>query len=138
MIVAVAIVILPAVIPGEVGTFKVIVNISSPSTMLSLITVILTVLLLDPAVIVAVCVAELKSTPPPNKYNEAYDYYIFLYAHIHDTSNTVLICAHSTVLTCVHAAADLIIFNNFLSPHMVDYITIKYYSYESVQTLLSH
>ena len=33
--------------------------------MLSLITVILTVLLLDPAVIVAVCVAELKSTPPP-------------------------------------------------------------------------
>ena len=139
MIVAVAIVILPAVIPGEVGTFKVIVNISSPSTMLSLITVIFIVLLLAPAVIVAVCVAELKSTPPPNKYNEAYDYYIFkLYAHIHNTSNTVLTCAHSTVLTCVHAAADLIIFNNFLSPHMVDYITIKYYSYESVQTLLSH
>ena len=65
MIVAVAIVILPAVTPGEVGTFKVIVNISFPSTMLSLTTVMLIVLLLAPAVIVAVCVAELKSTPPP-------------------------------------------------------------------------
>ena len=66
MIVALAIVISPAVIPGEVGTFKVIVNISFPSTMSSLITVMSTVLLLVPAVIVTVCVAELKSTPPPN------------------------------------------------------------------------
>ena len=65
MIVALAIVISPAVIPGEVGTFKVIVNISFPSTMSSLITVMSTVLLLVPAVIVTVCVAELKSTPPP-------------------------------------------------------------------------
>ena len=63
MIVAVAIVIVPAIIPGEVaGTSNVIVNISSPSTMLSLITVMFTVLLLVPAVIVTVCVAELKST----------------------------------------------------------------------------
>ena len=65
MIVAVAIVILPAIIPGEVGTIKFIVNISSPSTMLSFLTVMFTVLLLVPAVIIAVCVAESKSTLPP-------------------------------------------------------------------------
>ena len=128
MIVAVAIVILPAVIPGEVGTFKVIVNISSPSTMLSLITAMLIVLLLAPAVIVAVCVAELKSTPPPDKYNEAYDYYIFkLYVHIHDISNhSTNMCTFQCTYICVHAAADLLIFNDFLSPHMVDYSRIKY------------
>ena len=65
MIVAVAIVTAPAIIPGETGTFKFIVNVSSPSTMLSSTTVMFTVLLLLPAVIVAVCVAELKSTLPP-------------------------------------------------------------------------
>ena len=67
MIVAVAIVIAPAIIPGpsEAGTFKFIVNISSPSTMSLFITGIFMVLLLDPAVIVTVCVVELKSTLPP-------------------------------------------------------------------------
>ena len=61
MIVAVAIVIVPAIILGEVGTFKFIVNISTPSTMLSFIIVMFTVLVLAPAVIIAVCLAELKS-----------------------------------------------------------------------------
>ena len=65
MIVAVAIVIAPAIIPGMFGTFKFIVNVSSPSTMLSFTTVMFTVLLLLPAVIMAVCVAELKSALPP-------------------------------------------------------------------------
>ena len=51
----------PATIPGDTGTFKFIVNISSPSTMLSLVTVILTVLLLVPALIIALCVADMKS-----------------------------------------------------------------------------
>lgn len=62
-----AIEIAPAFIPGPkyVGTFKVTVNISSPSTMLSFITVMLNVFLVLPAIIVTVCVAELKSTLPP-------------------------------------------------------------------------
>ena len=51
----------PATIPGDTGTFKFIVNVSSPSTMLSLVTVILTVLLLVPALIIAFCVADMKS-----------------------------------------------------------------------------
>ena len=63
MIVAVAIVIAPATIPGDTGTFKFIVNVSSPSTMLSSITAMFTVLLLVPAVITAVCMSELKSLP---------------------------------------------------------------------------
>ena len=65
MIVAVAIVTAPAIIPGDTGTFKFIVNISSPSTMLSLVTAIFTVLLLVPALIIAFCVVELKSTLLP-------------------------------------------------------------------------
>ena len=70
MMVAVAIVIAPAVIPGasESGTFKFIINISSPSTMSSAITVMFTVLLLVPAVIVAVCDVELKSILFPEMY----------------------------------------------------------------------
>ena len=65
MIVAVAIVIAPATIPGEIGTLRFIVNVSSPSTMSSSITAMFTVLLLLPAVITAVCGIELKSTSPP-------------------------------------------------------------------------
>ena len=63
MIVAVAIVIAPAIIPGpsESGIFKFIINVSFPSTMLSSITGMFTVLLLVPAVIVTVCDAESKS-----------------------------------------------------------------------------
>ena len=63
MIVAVAIVVVPATIPGpsEGDTLKFIVNISSPSTMLSFTTGMFTVLLLVPAVILTVCDAELKS-----------------------------------------------------------------------------
>jgi len=63
MIIAVAIVVAPATIPGpsEGGTFKFIVNISSPSTMLSFTTGMFTVLLLVSEVILTVCNAELKS-----------------------------------------------------------------------------
>ena len=75
MIVAVAIVIAPAIIPGETGTFKFIVNVSSPSTMLSSTTVMFTVLLLLPAVIVAVCVAELKSSPSETRTSYKFDKY---------------------------------------------------------------
>ena len=65
MIVTVALVIVPVVIPGpsEDGTVKLILNVSSPSTMLSSVTGILTILLLVPAVIVTVCAAKLKSFP---------------------------------------------------------------------------
>ena len=65
MIVTVALVIIPVVIPGpsEDGTVKPILNVSSPSTMLSSVTGILTILLLVPAMIVIVCVVELKSFP---------------------------------------------------------------------------
>ena len=65
MIVATAPVTVPGIIPGNIGTFKFIVNVSSSSTMSSSITAMFTVLLLVPAVIVAVCIAELKSTLPP-------------------------------------------------------------------------
>ena len=63
MIVTVALVIVPVVIPGssEDGTVKLILNVSFPSTMLSSVTGIFTIVLFDPAVIVTVCVAELKS-----------------------------------------------------------------------------
>ena len=65
MIVTVALVIVPVVIPGpsEDGTVKLILNVSSPSTMLSSVTGIFTILLLVPAVIATVCVTELKSFP---------------------------------------------------------------------------
>ena len=64
-IVTAAVVIVPVVIPGssEDGTVKLILNVSSPSTMLSSVTGIFTILLLVPAVIVIVCVVELKSFP---------------------------------------------------------------------------
>jgi len=70
IIVAVAIVVVPATTPGpsEDGTFKFIIKISSPSTMSSSTTVMFTVLLLVPAVIVAVCDAESKSTLLPKLY----------------------------------------------------------------------
>ena len=69
IIVAVALVILPDTIPGasEDGTVKLIINVSSPSTMLSFVTGIFTVLLLVPAMIVTVCVVELKSVLFPEK-----------------------------------------------------------------------
>ena len=53
--VAVAMIYSPAIILGlsDGGTFNSIVNISSPSTMLSFITVMFTVLLLLPAIITA-------------------------------------------------------------------------------------
>ena len=66
IIVAVAIVIVPATIPGDTGTFKFIINVSFLSTMLLLVTAIFTVLLLVPAAITAFCVAELKSSFPPS------------------------------------------------------------------------
>ena len=65
MITAVAMVIAPANIPGVTGTFKLMVNVSFPSTMSSSITVMFTVLLLVPAVIITFCVVELKSTLLP-------------------------------------------------------------------------
>ena len=65
MIVTVALVIVPVVIPGpsEDGTVKLILNVSSPSTMLSTVTGIFTKLLLVPATIVTVCVVDVKSFP---------------------------------------------------------------------------
>ena len=65
MIVTVALVIVPVVIPGpsEDDIVKLIVNVSSPSTVLSLVTGIFTILLLVPATIVTVCILELKSFP---------------------------------------------------------------------------
>ena len=64
MIVTVTMIISPAIIPvgSEDGTFKFTANISSPSTMVSFITVMFTVVLLVPALITAVCAVELKST----------------------------------------------------------------------------
>ena len=64
MIVAVAMVMVPAIIPGDTGTFKSIANVSSPSTMLSFIIGMFTVLILVPAVIMEFCVTEVKSTFP--------------------------------------------------------------------------
>ena len=61
--VAVALVIEPATTPGpsDDGIFKFILNISSPSTMLSFVTATLTVVLVAPAGIVAMKGAVLKS-----------------------------------------------------------------------------
>ena len=63
MIVKVAMIVAPAIIPGasEDGTFRFIINVSFPSTMLSFITVMFTVLLLVPLVTTVVSVVELKS-----------------------------------------------------------------------------
>ena len=63
MIVTITLVIVPVVIlePSEDGTDKLIINVSSPSTILSLNTGIFTVRLLVPAIIVMVCIVELKS-----------------------------------------------------------------------------
>lgn len=60
-IIPVATVIVPAIIPDETGKFKVILNVSFPSTISSSITAMFTVLLLVPAVIITFCVVELKS-----------------------------------------------------------------------------
>ena len=65
VIVAVAMVTTPAIIPGETGTFKFIVNVSSPSTVSSSTTAMFTVLVVVPAVIITFCVVELKSTSLP-------------------------------------------------------------------------
>ena len=69
VMVTVAIVIGSAFVlgPKEVGTSKLMVNVSSPSTMLSFITVMFTVLLVSPAIIFIICVADLKSTLPPTE-----------------------------------------------------------------------
>ena len=65
IIIPVALVTLPATIPGARGngTFKLILNISSPSTMLSSVTATFTVVLVAPAGIVAVRGVVLKSSP---------------------------------------------------------------------------
>ena len=67
IIVTVALIIVPAVIlgPSEDDIVKLTLNVSFPSTILSLITVICIVLLLVPAIIVTVCGTELKSMPLP-------------------------------------------------------------------------
>jgi len=64
-IIPVALVTEPATIPGpsDDGTVKLILNVSFPSTILSLITGTLTVVLMAPAGIVAVREVELKSSP---------------------------------------------------------------------------
>ena len=64
MIMPVAIVIEPAVMPLNVGTFNVKTNSSTISTILSTITRTLTLLIIAPLTNVAVSVAVLKSTPP--------------------------------------------------------------------------
>ena len=65
IIIPVALVIEPATTPGpsDDGTFKLILNISSPSTMLSFVTATLTVVLVAPAGIVAMRGVVLKSSP---------------------------------------------------------------------------
>ena len=65
IIVPVALVTKPATIPGasDDGRFKLILNISSPSTMLSSLTATLTVVLVTLAGIVAVREVVLKSSP---------------------------------------------------------------------------
>ena len=72
MITAVAMVIAPANIPGETGTFKLMVNVSYPSTISSSITVMFTVLLLVPAVMITFCVVDLKSTLLPKNTDALY------------------------------------------------------------------
>ena len=73
MIVTVVMIVSPAIILGasEDGIFKFTANISSPSTMVSLITVMFTVVLLVPALITAVCAVELKSTLSPGVITKA-------------------------------------------------------------------
>ena len=68
MIVAVILVILPAVIlgPSEGGTVKLILNVSFPSTMLSFATGIFTAPIVLPAVIVAIICVESRSMLFPN------------------------------------------------------------------------
>jgi len=68
IIIPVALVTEPATIPGpsDDGTAKLILNISFPSTILSLITGILTVVVVALAGIVAVRKVELKSFFPIN------------------------------------------------------------------------
>ena len=61
----VAMVIAPAIIPGEADIFRFIINVSFTSRLLSFITVMFIVLLLVPAVIMAVCVVESKSMLSP-------------------------------------------------------------------------
>ena len=65
IIIPVALVIEPAIIPGpsDDDTFKLILNISSPSTMLSFVTATLTVVLVAPAGIIAMRGVMLKSSP---------------------------------------------------------------------------
>ena len=65
IIVPVALVIEPPIIsgPSDDGTSKLIVNISSPSTMLSFVTATLTVVLVAPTEIVAMRGVMLKSLP---------------------------------------------------------------------------
>ena len=65
IIIPVALVIEPATTPGpnDDGTFKLILNISSPSTMLSFVTATLTVVLVAPAGIVTMSGVMLKSLP---------------------------------------------------------------------------
>ena len=68
IIIPVALVIEPATTPGpsDDGTFKLILNTSSPSTMLSFVTATLTVVLVAPAGILAMRGAVLKSFPALN------------------------------------------------------------------------
>ena len=65
IIIPVELVIEPATTPGpsDDGIFKLILNISSPSTMLSFVTATLTVVLVAPAGIVAIREEVLKSLP---------------------------------------------------------------------------
>ena len=67
MIVTIGLVILPVLTPepNEDGTVKFIINVSSPSTMLSLVTGTFTVILLLPPVIIIGCEVELKSMSLP-------------------------------------------------------------------------
>ena len=70
MIVTVALVIVPVLIPepSEDGIVKLILNVSSLSTMLSFINGTFTALLLVPAVIMIFWGGEWKSTPLPIMY----------------------------------------------------------------------
>ena len=70
IIIPVALVREPATTTGasDDGTFKLILNTSSPSTMLSFLTATLTVVLVAPAGIIAVMVIVLKSLPLMRKH----------------------------------------------------------------------
>ena len=65
IIIPVALVTEPAIVPGasDDGTFKLMLNISFPSTMLSFVTATLTVVLVAPARIVTLRGVVLKSLP---------------------------------------------------------------------------